>query len=149
MAILRVMVGLPGSGKTTLARAMDGFGLISPDEVCKELRGGYYRINRDAGDEVWRTVVRRVVFGLSRGQNMVVDTGHATVAERKTWLDLASLGIVDRVEAIVVLTDEAECARRVKKRGRAVDATLRGLAKRAKEFVKPTAEEGFGYILEL
>jgi len=149
MAILRVMVGLPGSGKTTLARAMDGFGLVSPDEVCKELRGGYYRINRDAGDDVWRTVVQRVVLGLTRGQNMVVDTEHVTVAERAAWLDLIPLGIADRVEAIVVTTDADECARRVKKRGRAVDATLRGLTKRVKEFVKPTADEGFGYILEL
>ncbi len=146
MAILRITVGLPGSGKTTIARAMDGFGLVSPDEVCKELLGGYYYIHKSLTNPVWQTVIRRVVAGLAAGRNMIVDLGHRTTELRRPWVQLVEMGIADRIEAIVCDVPPEECMKRMRKRGRASAAELAGLEHRKGEMELPTKEEGFAYI---
>ncbi|MGW1037880.1 AAA family ATPase [Streptomyces antibioticus] len=87
-----LMAGLPGSGKTTLARALEqqGFIRMCPDEQVWQEHGHYgrdfprgqYRIRE-------RPILDRIATelhdALMAGRDVVVDHGFWTVEERERW----------------------------------------------------------------
>ncbi|WP_343244707.1 ATP-binding protein [Streptomyces sp. SID11385] len=96
MAIAVLLVGLTGSGKTTVARALAarGFVRLSVDEEVHRLHGRYgidYREDTYAARE--RPVVEavRARFGaeLRAGRDVVLDHGLWRRAERQAWRDAA------------------------------------------------------------
>jgi predicted kinase len=87
MSILHVMVGLPGSGKTTRAKAIalqTGALRLSPDDWHLRLFGQDLHLpDHDARHEAIEGLMRELAFDLlRRGLDVIVDFGLWTRAER-------------------------------------------------------------------
>ncbi|HMF88378.1 MAG TPA: AAA family ATPase [Gemmatimonadaceae bacterium] len=109
---LHLIVGLPGAGKTTLARRLEGelpALRLTPDEWIGPLYGE--RLTQPELDAV-RDPVENVQWGvaaraLSLGASVVLDFGFWTRAERESFRErAATLGARSQVHGLVVAKDE-------------------------------------------
>jgi aminoglycoside phosphotransferase family enzyme/predicted kinase len=96
--------GLPGSGKTTLARGLvelANFQLVRSDEVRKELAIEAGRLGRPQGfeqgiyapewtDSTYRTCLERASRQVAEGQRVLVDATFREESRRSWFLDLAA-----------------------------------------------------------
>ncbi|MDT0415233.1 ATP-binding protein [Streptomyces sp. DSM 41982] len=96
MALAVLLVGLTGSGKTTVARALAarGFVRLSVDEEVHRLHGRYgvdYPEDTYAARERPVVAALRTRFGaeLRAGRDVVLDHGLWRRAERQSWRDTA------------------------------------------------------------
>ncbi|WP_435018677.1 AAA family ATPase [Tundrisphaera sp. TA3] len=126
--------GLPGTGKSTLARALadrSGFAVIRSDVVRKELAGlaggdsaraGYGEgiYGREWGERTYAECSRRAGALLLEGERVVVDASFGREEDRRRFLDLAtSLG----VPAVFLLCRADPDVARERIRGRRGDAS--------------------------
>jgi len=105
------MVGLPRSGKSTYARALQevGYVRIEPDAFRMALHG--HAFHSPAEGIVWATAELAVRALLIAGHAVVIDATNTTRHRRSGWLRIArDLGVP--VEAFVVDTPLAECLER-------------------------------------
>jgi predicted kinase len=131
---LLVLVGVPGSGKSTFAKQLEPLGWVrvNQDDLgsrnkCKEL----------------------VVKSFKENKKVVIDRCNFDVNQRKAWLDLAKDYNCKAVSAIVFDTPHAVCKDRVVNRqGHPTIAPVEGskaiIDKFASIFVDIKPEEGFG-----
>jgi predicted kinase len=120
-----LMAGLPGSGKTTLARELErqGFVRMCPDEQVWREHGHYgrdfprgeYRVRE-------RPILDRIAVelqaALGAGQDVVVDHGFWTVEEREQWRALGELAGAD-VLLVYLPGDHDTLWKRIDERNRA------------------------------
>ena len=89
MRKLVVMVGVPGSGKTTLAKKLveKGFHYMNADSIRLELYGN----EAEQGDkkEIFELFFRRMEEIMSSGTDIVVDNTNINMRQRKPILDRA------------------------------------------------------------
>lgn len=124
MATLYVMVGIPGSGKSTWAKA----NLHNADYISRDVvRMSIVKDNEDLfshEDEVYDKFVGILADGLDNGRNMVADATHLSHGARhKLVRALSKAGLTaDKYDITFVVMDTplAECIRR--------DATREGRA---------------------
>lgn len=146
---LYLMVGLPGSGKTTRAKALEAedWALrLTPDEWIVALYGGDLdRPHRDAVRDPVEAVQWQVAKrALSLGCNVVLDWGFWSRAERTDYRKRAeALGARVRVIFLDVCTDELWT--RISQRDESAEGTL-GITQSELEqwssmFEPPTDEE--------
>lgn len=119
------MAGLPGSGKTTLARALEqqGFLRVCPDERVWQEHGHYgrdfprgeYRVRERP---VLEQIAAELRAALVAGQDVVVDHGFWTIKERKQWRALGELAGAN-VLLVYLPGDHDTLWRRIDERNRA------------------------------
>lgn len=86
---LRILVGIPASGKSTYAveRRREGWAVVSSDEVRASVTGDAGDVSRDA--EVWPLVEGRVEGALLSARDVIVDATNLLPDKRATWLRIA------------------------------------------------------------
>jgi len=116
VARLIVLVGPPGSGKTTWARR-NGRGAV---HVSQD--GLIDAITPDGFDHVYRPIYREAEDAVARaalqaGHTVIVDRTNRTRAHRERWLEIAREASCPAA-AVIMTTPEALCRERNAKRGR-------------------------------
>ena len=112
-----MVVGPSGSYKSTFARKMADHLYVSSDDIREELHGDA-SVQQD-GDKVFALARKRVVEGLLRGQNVVMDATNLTFKRRAEFLRLLGRFNV-RVAMHVFLTTFEACVKAQENRERKV-----------------------------
>ncbi|MFJ7195334.1 MULTISPECIES: AAA family ATPase [unclassified Streptomyces] len=149
-----LMAGLPGSGKTTLSRALTarGFVRLCPDEEMFR-RHGVYGVDFPRGifPKLERPVLEEIAVGLGEqlrtGHNVVVDHGFWTPEDRAHWRSVASnAGALPML--VYLEASHEELWTRVSKRNAQHEADPNSiffsesdLARYRKRFIPPQADE--------
>jgi len=142
--VLILLVGLPGSGKSTYARERD-LPVVSSDDLRHLLLD-------DATDQTQNrrifALLRQVVrlrFEMERPLT-VLDATNLSTRERRTWLKLAQLYGVE-VQAIYFDTPVAICKQRNRARSRNVPEDVIDLM--AARMRPPSISEGFTEVMRI
>lgn len=130
-----VLVGLPGSGKSTIASThFKNFVRINQDELG----------SRDA-------CVFEAKKAIEAGKDVIIDRTNISIHQRRTWVNLAKYHGVKDIECIHVSTGPLECFERMIKRENhpTIGKDLTAMEKRAiikkfdKDYQPPSYAEGF------
>lgn len=108
MKTLHMMVGLPRSGKSTVARAL-GHPIVCPDAIRQALHGTPFR--EEVEPLVWGLADTMVKALFAAGhQDVTLDACNVTHSMRHRWLNPEWT-----IRYYLVATPEAECRRRARR----------------------------------
>ncbi len=119
--ILIIMVGPPGSGKTTIAESIcdkfDNFVIISPDKIREEVTGDIS--NQTQNDVVFGRVYGQLRTNLENGKNVIYDATNCRSTYRYKIIDVCK-DYAYTIICIMSTTPISECIRRNDERSRIV-----------------------------
>ena len=143
MAKLIVMVGVPGSGKSTYAKNHfeNNAEILSSDALRKELFGD--ENNQKNNDILFSELYSRARNFLNNNKNVVIDATNINVFERKRMLKNFEDLNVEKI-AVVIQTSIEKCLKQNAQRERRVDDSV--IEMFFKNFEMPTTAEGFNKI---
>lgn len=139
-AVLIVMAGLPGTGKSSVAEAL-GRALAAPVVSVDPIEAAMWRagVGRDQPTGLAAYVVAEAVADgvLALDQSAIVDAVNAVEAAREQWRSLGKRRGVPVVFVEVVCSDQAAHRRRLESRSRGIE----GFAEPTWEAVRRLREE--------
>lgn len=98
-----ILIGLSGSGKSTVARALAkrlGYQLVDiDDEIVSQFGASIPEIFAQYGEAVFRTVERETIASACGGMNRVIATGGGVVADDKNWLSMRPESLIVHLHA--------------------------------------------------
>lgn len=116
--MLIILGGLPGAGKTTIARELAlrlGAAHIRIDSIEQAIRDSGLAV-RSLDDAGYRAAYAVAEDNLRIGRTVVADSVNPIAITRDAWLEVASRTRVAAVEVEVVCSDQREHRRRVEDR---------------------------------
>lgn len=149
MASIHLMVGIQGSGKSILARALchgQTAIILEPDAFRWVLCGDTY--NTRAEDVVWAHITTAARAFLYTDHSIIIDATNIGRFSRTLWVRLAQEETdragATKIYAHVILTPLSVALDRNANRSHPVDEKI--VKKYAKKFEMPTLGEGFHYV---
>ena len=143
MAKLIMLIGIPGSGKTTLSKELTvkyNAKVISSDKVRQTVVG-------IKENDVFPTVYRLCAEELKEDKNVILDATHITPKVRKRSFDaLDEYGVTYEKIAYYFTTPVEECVRRVEKRNQNPNELflpLEVIYSYGQNIIAPSESEGF------
>ena len=116
--MLIAFAGLPGTGKSTLARALAearGAVWLRIDTIEQSLREPG-RLKDDVGEAGYRIAYALAADNLALGRMVIADSVNPLKITRDAWRDVAARAGADCIEVEVICSDPAEHRRRVETR---------------------------------
>lgn len=144
MTKLFMMIGLPASGKSTLAEQIaksEDAEIVSSDNIRKELYGDE-NIQGD-NNKVFRILQERIISGLKNNKNMIYDATNISYKTRMAFLQRLNKLEVEKI-AIMVATPYEDCLIRNSQRERKVPEEV--IKRMYYNFYVPQYFEGFNDI---
>lgn len=144
--VFNMLVGLPGSGKSTYAKEWTSKGtvILSSDEIRKELWG-------DANDQqnparVFEEMFVRAAAALNEGKDVVYDATNLDAKTRVRTLNRLRQAVKESFHAMccVIVCSISECKRRQDERDRKVPDEV--IDRMARKFESPWYNEGWDII---
>ena len=143
---LTLLIGIPGSGKSTYARR-HRLRAISLDAIRRELYGDERILGSSA--QVDRLMRERLRALAAVGKNAVVDATHVSRKRRERMIRLGRTLGYDRIVGMWFNTPVGECARRNRLRRNPVPDFVVFKMNRDLQRQPPSAEEGFDELIEI
>jgi predicted kinase len=140
MAKLYTMVGVPGSGKSTIAKQIPNTVIVSSDSIRKELYGSE-EIQGDS-KQVFDLVYKRIKEELTKGHDVVFDATNLTPKARKAVFRFNAEHI-----AIYVSTSLDDCLKRNAARERKVPEEV--IYRMYNNIIFPRRAEGFRTVITI
>lgn len=144
MSTMYMMIGIPGSGKSTEAKRLGkslGIPVISSDEIRKDLTGSEEDFSMDK--EIWTSVIPRRLRSALKEGDVVFDATNLRVRGRNTIR--RSIGTEHSCCAVYMDTPLEVCIKRQEARERKVPRER--IEEMHSALVPPTVSEGFDYVL--
>lgn len=144
MTKLFLMIGLPASGKSTLAEQIsksEDAEIVSSDNIRKELYGDE-NIQGD-NNKVFRILQERIINGLKNNKNMIYDATNISYKTRMAFLQRLNKLEVEKI-AVMVATPYEDCLIRNAQRERKVPEEV--IKRMYNNFYVPQYFEGFDDI---
>lgn len=144
---LTVLVGLPGSGKSTWARKnLTNEVFVSPDEI--RYNQFHVQFEKKIEPEVWKVVFALLEAHLKLGESVVIDATNLTVSRRKRFIQLAKK-LNASARAVFVNTPLSKCLKQNRQRRQFEHVSDKLIIEMAHQLVKPSKGEGFDKVLEI
>lgn len=152
MKHVKILIGIPGTGKSTYAERQKDFVIVSRDGIIEQIAKEKGLTYNEAFGKINQADVNEFFYAdlykaISAGQNVVVDRTHLTKKIRKEIIQgFKQDGYY--IEAVVFVVPEPELKRRLHDRERRTGKTIptdviKGMAAK---YESPSKEEGFDKI---
>lgn len=142
MTELIMLVGLPGSGKSYVAKMFRGYDVFSSDAIREELTGD--SSNQDQNKEVFNILHKRIYDNLKSKRSAIYDATNLSSKRRRQFLQtIKNLDVYK--SAIVIATPFEECVENNKSRDRVVPDHV--MDRMYKSFQIPIKQEGFDSVM--
>lgn len=144
MTKLYVMIGLPASGKSTIAKEIakqENAEIISTDELRKELLNDIN--SQENNNLIFTEAENRLKANIKNGKNVIFDATNINYKKRRHLLNRFNKYNVEKI-AILVATPYEECLERNAKRERKVPEEV--ITRMYHNFYIPQYYEGFDNI---
>lgn len=143
MSDLIIMCGLPGSGKSTIAKKIKDSIIISTDDIREEINGD--ASNQDNASRVFEIAFSRIKTNLIKKEykNVIFDATNINYKKRRDLINKFKKD-ANKIKCIFVFADYKECLERNKKRDRVVPKEV--IKSMYYSFYVPQKFEGFDEI---